>query len=71
MLLANFTVKIRGFMPGQATKYKQYSIGMMYDAIVIDSELESTFRTLRRAYNVLFLLPFTITIAALFIFDTM
>lgn len=65
MILANFTVKIFDFNETEFEmdpKYKAYSIGLWFEASVIEEKINSIFRKFFRTFLTLFLMPFMITV---------
>jgi hypothetical protein len=66
MILANFTVKIFDFnetLFQTEPKFKAYSIGLWFEASVIEEKINSIFRKFFHTFLTLFLTPYLLTVA--------
>ena len=66
-----FEIKLLDFADGGFTKSKQYSIGVMFDASLIETKIALISGTFYRAFVNLFLMPFLIAVAVTLIVEIM
>ena len=71
MILSNFTVYIESFAVPPDNKNVVFSVGLIFDASIIDEEIQTIFEQFRSTFFNLFLTPYLIVVGLVLTSETL